>query len=115
MLLPGVYKTHAYWGERFQRSEMEGKFYLANPDKLIYSEEAAHWFLPGLTELYSVTQSHFVCDKFMVSEQSREMLNSFSTIWRYREGEFVEDENLFLAIKSQNENQGPRLGEESSY
>ncbi|HEY7575650.1 MAG TPA: hypothetical protein VIB08_10835, partial [Thermoanaerobaculia bacterium] len=38
-LVPGALSARVWWTERLERSRAEGQFYLANPDKLVYSEE----------------------------------------------------------------------------
>jgi hypothetical protein len=102
LLLPGVQSTRAYWEERSERSEREGKFYLANPDKLVYGEEDAAWFLPGLDRLYGVARSHQINKSEIASEHTKQMLSVFPTIWRYRDGRWGTDENLYAMIEERN-------------
>ena len=84
--------------------ELEGKFYLSNPDKLLYSEEDAYWFIPGIELLYKMkgADRHYISIKEIKSPNSKRMLATFSTIWRYKGGQFVEDDSLYEKIRSEN-------------
>ncbi len=48
VVLPGTHWTRQLWNERMGRAEREARFYLANPDKLLLSEEEEHYI--NLTE-----------------------------------------------------------------
>jgi hypothetical protein len=100
ILIPGIRATQAYWEGRFARAEAEGKFYLTHPDKLVYSEEDAYWFLPGLERLYGVARSHYINKSDIGNAHTKAMLATFSTIWRYREGAWTEDSDLYSVIAS---------------
>lgn len=102
ILGPGVERTRAYWTSRFARSEAEGRFYLAYPERLVYSEEDADWFLPGLERLYGVRSSHYVSKTQLTSAHARSMLQQFSTIWRHRDGPWVKDDELYALIRRRN-------------
>ena len=108
ILIPGARETRQLWDARFVRSEVEGKFYLANPDKLVYSEEDAAWFLHGLDRLYGVPRSHYVNKIERVGPHADEMVRRFPTIWRYRDGLWSTDDALYSEIVQQNAASPPR-------
>ena len=58
--LPGTERTRQLWHTRMVRAEQEGKFYLENPGKLLYSEEDASWYIVGINEMYNVQQEHYI-------------------------------------------------------
>jgi hypothetical protein len=98
-LLPGTLSAERWWSGRFERSEAEGRFYLANPGRLVYSEEDALWFLSGVDRLYRVSQSHFISRALREEQISRDRAREFTTIWRFRAGRFIEDPGLFGEIR----------------
>lgn len=99
ILSPGVGKTRKYWESRFTQSEAEGRFYLAHPDRLVYSEEDATWFLPGLERLYGIGRSHYVSKNELSGAHVKSMILQFPTIWRQREGSWARDDDLFTRIR----------------
>lgn len=104
-LLPvfwGTVKTRKLWDEKMARAEMEGKFYLNNPDKLLYSEEDASWFIDGVQKMYPANKQHFINKQFLVGDNSKTMILNYPTIWRYDSGSFVADEKLYNELKEQN-------------
>lgn len=103
LVAPGNIAARAYWNERHLRSETEGMFYLDNPDKLLYSEEDAYWFIPGLETLYKIRKSHYIDKINTKSDHSKEMLAGYPTIWRYENGAYARSDALYNYIKSKNE------------
>ncbi len=65
------------------RAELEGKFYVNNPDKILLSEQVAWWFIPGVYGMYQVKTPHYVLLKDLPD------LQPGTTIWRFRNGGFV--------------------------
>jgi hypothetical protein len=102
VVLPGTVRTRTYWQARLARSEEEGRFYLAHTDRLVYSEEDADWFLPGLDRLYGVPQSHFVSKNQRRGPAARRMLERFPAIWRYGDGRWKPDAGLYAALLTEN-------------
>jgi hypothetical protein len=97
-LVPGAERTRRFWDARFRRSEAEGTFYLANPGKLVYSEEDAAWFLYGIDRLYGVQRSHYVNKLEVDGPKACRMIGEFDTIWRFRDGRWREDRELYSEI-----------------
>jgi hypothetical protein len=102
IVVPGTERTRRYWDQRMSRAESEAVFYLENPDKLVYCEEDATWFLPGVNRFYAVARSHFINKHERTGDNARSMIGSFATIWRYHEGRFVPDPQLFREIQQEN-------------
>lgn len=71
------------WDALHARYRIEGQFYLANPDKLVYSELPAWWFLVGIDDLYRVPQRHYVIAARPGQAGDRELLEQFGSVWRY--------------------------------
>jgi hypothetical protein len=83
ILIPGTEKTRRLWADMTTRAEREGKFYLNNPDKILLSEQVAWWFIPGVYGMYQVKTPHYILLKDLPD------LQPGTTIWRFRNGEFV--------------------------
>jgi len=107
ILLPGAMATRHYWDARFRRSEAEGRFYLANPEKLVYSEEDAAWFLHGLDRLYRVPRSHYISKLEVVSPQAKQLLSEYQAVWRYRSDRWSPDPALYEVLVRRNREQTP--------
>ncbi len=101
VLVPGAVRTRRHWDEGFARSEAEGRFYLAHPDRLVYSEEPAYWFLPGLDALYDVRPPHSVGRYDPSRAYLQELLRQHSTIWRRGDGTWIEDDALYASLRAE--------------
>jgi len=87
VLAPGVEKTRRVWAEMTTNAELEGKFYLDNPDKVLLSEQEAGWFIPGIHVMYKVETPHYLHIKDLRSGDAQ----SPKPVWRLEGGEFVPD------------------------
>lgn len=97
ILLLGAIVTARKWQQDMSRYEFEGKYYLAHDDRLIYSELPARWYLAGLSNLYGGPR-HFIT--FVEhGPLSPEQTATYQTIWRYRDGTFVEDRQLYETLR----------------
>ena len=56
----GAVKTKKWWSDRYRSLEAEGKFFIENPDKILYSEDPAYWFLSGLVVFYNLPERPFL-------------------------------------------------------
>jgi hypothetical protein len=99
-VVPGTARTRSHWLERLAESEAEGRFYLAHPERLVYSEEPAYWFLPGLDALYGVQAPHAVGRYDPDKSRLREVVPRYSTIWRRQGGGWVEDDVLYGSLRA---------------
>lgn len=79
------------------RYEREGRYYLQHEDQLIYSELPAFWYLGGIASLYGVGTRHYITSAER-KQLSPEQAATYQTIWRYRNGTFVEDRQLYEAL-----------------
>jgi hypothetical protein len=102
LILPGMEKTHQYWDGRMAAAEREGRFYLENPDKLLYSEEEAWWFIRGVHELYQVADIHYLNAVLPTDPLTQPALARAPTIWRYRKGSFQPDDQLYQSLRAKN-------------
>ena len=102
VLLPGIRKTRDYWDFRLTNAENEARFYLANPDKLIMSEERAHWFMPHIHNLYGVTHPHYLNMQSLKGDHAKEMVERFPTIWRISNGVPFPDDRLYWEVRIDN-------------
>ena len=76
-------------------AKMEGTFYIQNPDKLLYSVQEAGWFVPGVHDLYRIKKRHYVIKGDTNDWHTERMLRLFPTVWRYDNGEIVQDDRLY--------------------
>lgn len=76
---------------------MTGRFYVANRDKLVYSEVPAYWYLGGLKSLYHLDHP------FILSSSpppfKLDTVPQAAEIWRYRGGAMVKDPALWMELK----------------
>jgi hypothetical protein len=86
-LLPGLAKTRDLWSGIMASAEREGKFYLANPDKTLLSEEEAWWFIPGINWMYGVRPPHYV----LVKDLATTPMPPGAALWRFADGRFSPD------------------------
>jgi hypothetical protein len=99
ILIPGAVVTRTEWQRLMLQSKREGTFYVAHPDRLLYSEVPAAFFLDGVRLLYDIPVRHHVFG----SERQRppaETLNRHQTIWRVVDGKYVEDPKLFSELRA---------------
>lgn len=101
VVLPSTVESHNWWDMRLQRAEQEGRYYLDHPDRLLYSEEPAWWFIMGVHELYEVEVPHYVTKHFVSDSYLEALLPLHKTIWRYRDGEFINDDLLFATLRAE--------------
>jgi hypothetical protein len=102
IILPGTLRTRAYWRGRLAAAEDEGRFYLAHPARLVYSEEDADWFLPGLDRMYRVADPHAISKNRTAGDDVRERLERHATIWRRSDGVWREDPELYERLRREN-------------
>jgi len=91
--------TQKKWEILLKRYEAEGKYYLEHPDRLLYSEVPAGWYLDGIQMLYAIPVRHHI----IVGEEGgpvAELLAGHRAIWRYSDGKFVEDPELFEQLSA---------------
>ena len=82
-----------------RQAEREGKFYLAHPDRLIYSEVPAGFYLGGLELLYDVPVRHYILSTERTQPPKSE-LERHRTIWRVVNGKFEQDPALFAELQA---------------
>ncbi|MCC6544928.1 MAG: hypothetical protein IT392_10600, partial [Nitrospirae bacterium] len=96
-LLIGSTTTVRKWNSYKARYRIEGQYYLDNPNRLIYSELPAYWYLKGIHDLYSVAKLHYLTPQ-QQETNVREVLLRYGMIWRYNGRDFVEDKDLFKEL-----------------
>src|SRR5205814_132900 len=74
--------TQKHWNVLRAQYAAEGQYYVAHPDRLLYSEVPASWYLDGLRSLYAIPVRHHVTrdDKPKVLA---DQLAEYHGIWRY--------------------------------
>jgi hypothetical protein len=102
IILPGTVRTRSYWRGRLAAAESEGRFYLDHPDRLVFSEEDADWFLPGLDRLYELPGGHSISKNRLTGADVRERLARYSMIWRRSNGVWREDRELYDSLLRRN-------------
>jgi hypothetical protein len=106
VVVPGTDRTRGLWTQRMARTEAEGKFYLSNPDKLLYSEEDAFWFIIGVHRLYNVEGEHYINKQFRVGPTERTRLEKYSQIWSYQNGTIAPNTQLLEDLRQENQRAG---------
>jgi Dolichyl-phosphate-mannose-protein mannosyltransferase len=96
MLLPGVEKTRELWVDLTSKAELEGKFYVANPDKMLLSE-VAWWFIPGVEQLYGDHRPHYVLMQDLASAK----IDPGTPLWRLDGGIFVPAYDVESLVQAQ--------------
>jgi hypothetical protein len=97
-VLAGAYDTRRLWLKMMDRAELEGRFYIDNPDRLLYSEQAAHWFIPGLDKMHAFEKPHYILKNKEDPQHIRWMLDMYDGIWRYENGDYREDPELYAHL-----------------
>ncbi len=97
-LLHGAILTRNRWDELKDLYAVTGRFYVANEDKLVYSEVPAYWYLGGLKALYRLDHPFIIPSfpppfKLSTAPQVTE-------IWRYQNGEMVRDVKLWADLNN---------------
>lgn len=98
----GGFVTQKKWEILLNRYEAEGKYYLEYPNRLLYSEVPAAWYLEGIRMLYAIPVRHHI----VVGEEARPLAESLAghrVIWRYSDGKFVNDPELFEQLMAKAE------------
>jgi hypothetical protein len=111
LMLPNTEFTRLQWANTLARAEAEGKFYLAEPEKLLYSEEEALWFIVGVHRLYRVPQPHYIHKYFTSSREAKQLLRQHDTIWRYEAGTYIADAELYDKLVRMNGESRSTAGE----
>jgi hypothetical protein len=99
VLACGAVVTRNEWERLMLQAEREGKFYVAHPDRLIYSEVPAGFYLDGLRLLYDVPVRHHI----LASERTqppKSEIERHQTIWRVVNGKFEQDHQLFAELQA---------------
>ena len=99
VLIFGATATRAEWQRLMLQSKREGKFYVTNPDRLLYSEVPGSFFLDGVRLLYNIPVRHHI----LSVERTRppaDVLEKHQTIWRMVNGKFEPDAKLFAELRA---------------
>ncbi len=100
ILARGGYVTQRHWHDSMARYKREGRYYLQHKDRLIYSELLGFWYLDGIQMLYEIVPRHHVTSQ-EGGPLSPEQAATYHTIWRYRDGIFVEDRQLYEKLRGE--------------
>lgn len=102
ILVPGIQQTRDYWNYRLTNAENEARFYIANPDKLMLSEERAYWYIQNIHRLYKVSNPHYLNIQSLQGEHAKKMVYQFPTIWRIEDGVTFPDYPLYWKVRLEN-------------
>lgn len=102
ILVPGVRQTRDYWNYRLTNAENESRFYLANPDKLLLSQERAYWYIQNIHRLYKVNLPHYLNMQSLKGDHAKTMVENFPTIWRIEDGLAFPDDQLYWKVRLDN-------------
>lgn len=97
-VVPGSLRTRRYWDEYKRGYEIEGRFFLREPSRLVFSQVEAFWYLGDLGKLYGAQHPLVTSRDAATGKLDRKMLESYGTLWR-RSGEgMIEDPVLFQEL-----------------
>jgi hypothetical protein len=85
----GAHKTRVWWLERSGELERAGRFIHENPTKVLYTEDLAFWFLPGVERLYGLPEGRFLNPYFERFAADRAKVDASTDLYREREGAIV--------------------------
>lgn len=86
------------WDNMKEAARREADFYLANPDKLLYSQLRAPWFMPGVQRVYGGDRLPHVIPHHMYLSGARERLARFDTLWVDGPNGFQPDQALYATV-----------------
>jgi hypothetical protein len=81
----GAHKTRNLWDGMTASAQLEGKFYLNNPDKMLLSQEEAWWFIPSVHWMYGVKEPHYV----LARGKTAASVAPGTPVWRLHGGDFA--------------------------
>jgi len=97
-LMCGVTMSRKEWDSYKDLYEKTGNFYIGNPEKVVYSELPAYWYLGGIKSFYGLSQPYIISfhpDRFQYGKITA------TEVWRYRDGNMVADAKLWTALKEE--------------
>ena len=111
----GSYQTRNFFRAEKSKYEMEARAYLANDEKLFYSEVHAWFYLLGITQLFKLKEMHFISnsDHTPTWLTFDALTGKYSTIWRLKDGKLVEDRALYESIVEEYKKEKKKLPEKS--
>ena len=86
------------WDEHKQPYTREARYYRTHPDRLIYSEVRAAWFLPGIHTIYHGDRRPHFIHAMTLSPNLLQHLKRHDTIWRFDGETWQPDETLAKTI-----------------
>lgn len=87
------------WDEMKRPYTVVGQFAVSHPGKNpIFIDLPANWYLPGLYALYPEATKRVVFpDRINLDIEQIEVLQRFETLWVYRDGKMIKDDERFKA------------------
>ncbi len=97
-LAVGAWRTSRHWDEIKAIHTLDAQFYLDHPDRLLYSDLPAYWYLYGIHSLYKPGQEpHYITYRDL---DKCERLERFENVWTRVDGRFVEDRQLLERLRA---------------
>ena len=94
LTISGTHKTKKIWDNMKLLEEKEGKFYIANPDKLLISRANASWSIPGICKMYNIKEPHHIWAKNIKRNDHSKIFLKYNSVWLFHKGEIVQSYNL---------------------
>ncbi len=96
IVLPGGLQTARNWDHMKTAYREEAVFYLENPDKLLYTELPAPWFITNIHDLYEGDTLPHVIDRRGIMDRGvvQRLLEDSDHIWRYTPEGYQPDPEL---------------------
>lgn len=94
----GAWRTSRHWDEVKAIHTIEARFYLDHPDRLLYSELPAFWYLHGIHNLYKPGQEpHYITYRDL---DKCARLERFESAWMRVGDRIIEDRQLLERLRA---------------
>ncbi len=98
----GSEETRRAWNTMKKQNKANGEFIVDHPDKILFANEPAKWFLPGVAALYQAqkfdTGLFIDCNDYM---NHLESIEAATSIWTYHDDKVIEVPELRSMLLSQ--------------
>lgn len=95
LTISGTQNAKKTWDSLKLLEEKEGKFYLANPNKLLISQANASWSIPGVHKMYKVKKPHYIWAGNMKKSDHSKILLEYNSVWIFHNGKIVQSSHLY--------------------
>ncbi len=105
MVLPTSWQTAKKWDHLKAVYETEARFYLDHPNRLLYTELPAPWFIGNVQDLYGGDAMPHYIDREALLDRGviTQLLEDHQEIWRGTPNGYAPDPQLLESLKTKNQ------------